>query len=251
MTNVPREYLDVMAEFATGVRRWPEWQRWFAVHASRLVRQIDRSRFEQLKSDPERAVATFLREEGVTNRASEPCQSDCPDDPVGPEEYEVYTAVCRQSDLFVFSRPDTVFEDQSNGDIFDHPKIKRRVEFEESKKEYRVVQPGLATRFSESFHRWFVQYPEMMTQYEARNQRRWVLEKRFKVENGYCFVSELDVQDSDEIRRAFCFSRVGFSAEGRFALVFIRYAVCCSYYLVFERTPLDWHLAEFCIAWVT
>jgi hypothetical protein len=102
-----------------------------------------------------------------------------------------------------------------------------------------------------SFRRWFVRHPEMLGQYESRNQRRWPLEKRFQVENGYHLVSELGEHERHRARGAFCLSRVGFSADGQFALVFIRYAVACSYYLVFERVPTCWERAEFCMAWVT
>jgi hypothetical protein len=240
-----------MAEFAAGLRRWPEWGSWFNVRAGRLVRQIDRARFEQLKRDPQQAVANLLREEGVTIRAAEPPHPDQPEDGVSPEEYGVYTAVCRQLDLFLFNRPDTVFEDQTDGDMFEHPLTRRRLEFDEARREYRVVQPGLAEQFSEPFRRWFDRHPEMLSQYESRNRRRWALEKRFAVENGYRLVSELGEHEEGAAQGAFCLSRVGFSAEGRFALVFIRYAVTCSYYLVFERSQMSWDRAEFIGAWVT
>lgn len=250
MASVPRELLDGMVEFATGLRRWSDWRSWFNVRAGQLVRLIDRPRFEQLKRDPQEAVATLLREEGVTILPTEP-PSDQPDDPIAPEEYRVYTAVCRQLDMFLFNRPDTVFEDQTDGDVFEHPLTRRRLEFDEVRREYQVVQPRFSERFSGPFRLWFMRHPEMLSQYESRNHHRWALEKHFEVENGYRFVSELAEHERDAARGAFCLSRVGFSADEQFALVFIRYAVSCSYYLVFERSAPQWKRAEFYMAWVT
>ena len=96
-----------------------------------------------------------------------------------------------------------------------------------------------------TFCRWFEQYPETLMQYESRNRQRWALEKRFEVENGFRFVSQLM---DHERRRPFCLSRVGFSANGQFAVVFIRYAVACSYYVVFERSSTRW--SERTSAWL-
>jgi hypothetical protein len=84
-----------------------------------------------------------------------------------------------------------------------------------------------------------------------RNQCRWPLEKRFDVENGYRFVSELAEHEHELAGGAFCLSRVGFSFDGRFALVFIRYAITCSYYLWLERFPTGWERAELLMAWVS
>ncbi len=69
--------------------------------------------------------------------------------------------MCRQLDLFLFNRPDTVFEDQTDGDMFEHPLTRRRLELDEAGREYRVVQPGLAEQFSEPFRRWFDRHPEI------------------------------------------------------------------------------------------
>jgi hypothetical protein len=251
VTGVPREFVDGMAEFAAGLRRWPEWRSWFAVRASRLVRVVDRTLFEQLKRDPEEAVATLFRQEKVTLCPAEPRPVGRLDDPISPEEYEVYTAVCRQLDLFLFNRPDTIFEDQTDRDTVGHSVNRPRLEFDETRREYRVVEPELAERFLEPSRQWFVRHPEMPGQYRSRNDRRWSLEKRFQVENGYRFMSELGEHEQDLAQGAFCLSRVGFSADGQFALVFIRYAVTCSYYLVFERSPTRWERADFCVAWVT
>ena len=240
-----------MAEFAAGLRRWPEWRSWFAGRAGRLVRVMDRTLFEQLKRAPEEAVAALLWQEEVTIRPAEPRHPGRPDDVVSPEEYEVYKALCRQLDLFLFNRPHTVFEDQTDGDSVGNWGYRPRLEFDQARREYRVVEPVLAERFSMPFRRWPARHPEMLAQFEACNRRRWPLEKRFEVENGYRFASELGDHERDLARGAFCLSRVGFSADGKFALVFIRYTTTCSYYLVFERSPTRWERAEFCMAWVT
>jgi len=248
VAKVPREFLDEIAKFAAGLRRWPDWQSWFAPRARRLVREIDRPLFEQLKRNPEETVATLLREEDVTIRPAEPLHPHRPDHFVSLEEYEVYTAVCRQLDLFQFNRPDTVFEDQTDGDAIGRLISCPMLEFDEAQREYRVVESELAEG---PFRWWFKQHPEMSGQYESRNQRRWALEKRFEVENRFRFVSELDEQERDLAEAAFCLSRVGFAAGAQFALVFIRYATTCAYYLVFERCPAGWKRAQLRGAWIT
>jgi hypothetical protein len=251
VAGVPREFLDGMAEFAAGIRNWAEWRSWFAGRAARLVRVADRGLFEQLKRDPEAGVAAFLRHEGVTIRPPEPRHPGRPDDEVAAAEYEVYTALCRQLDLFLFDRPDTVFEDHTDRDSFCTPASRPSLAFDEACREYQVVVPEFAERFAFPFRRWFDRCPEMADQYESRNQRRWPLEDRFEVANGYRFVSASGDQEWDLVRGAFCLSRVGFSADCRFALVFLRCDVACSYYLVFEREPTRWERAESYMAWVT
>jgi hypothetical protein len=240
-----------MAEFAAGLRLWSKWPSWFNPRAGQLVRLIDRSRFEQLKAHPEAGVAALLREEGVTIRPAEPLRSEFSETPLRPEEYGVFSAVCRQFDLFRFNQPDTVFENQTAGDVVEHPATRRRLEYDEQRREYKVIQPGLVERFVDPFRKWFDRYPEMLAQHEWRNRCHWPLEKCFEVENGYRFMSELGVHERDKAQGAFALSRVGFSANGQFALVFIRYAVTCSYYLVFEGVGNSWQRADFRMAWVT
>jgi hypothetical protein len=251
VSGLPRELLDGMAEFAAGIRRWSEWRHWFAGRAGWLVRVMDRGRFEQLKHDPEGGVTALLQQEGVTIRPFEPRYPGRPDDPIRAEEYEIYTALCRQLDLFQFDLPGTVFEAQTDGDSVLHSIHRWQLEFDTTRREYRLVEPELAERFPPEFRRRVEQYPEMLIQYESRNQSRWPLEKRFEVHNGYRLVPELGEDEQEEARGAFCLSRVGLSADGRLGLVFIRYAVTCAYYVVFERSPTRLERVALCMSWVT
>jgi hypothetical protein len=251
VAGLPRELLDGLVGFAAGVRGWPEWRPWFAGRARQLARILDRSLFEQLKRDPEGVVGSVLRNEGVTVRLAESRHPDRPDDPVTKDEYEIYAAVCQQTDLLQFDLPDTVFEDETNRDSVGDAGNRLRLEFDEARREYRAVRPELSEAVSLQLRLWFQRCPEMVDQYEARNQRRWPLERRFEVENGFRFVSELGDPDRDVVQGAFCLSRVGFSADGQVALAFIRYANCCAYYLVFKRSRNGWERAEFCMSWVT
>lgn len=249
VAQLPQEFLEGMAAFAAGLRPWAEWHWWFNVHAARLVRLLERQQFQQLKHDPVTAVALLLREHGVSIRVADPEPPAVACAPVTAEEYEIYTAVCRQLDLFQFDRPDTTFEDQTNRDVME--RLPPRLEYDAPRKEYCVVQPGLAEKFSEPFREWFRRCPEMVRDYAARNRQRWPLAKRFAVPNGYRFVSELAEHESERAQGAFCLSRVGFSADARFTLVFLRYAVTCAYYLVMERSQGEWRRAEFYGAWVS
>ena len=58
VAQLPQEFLEGMVEFAAGLRPWSVWRWWFNVHAGRLVRLVERRRFQQLKDDPQAAVVT-------------------------------------------------------------------------------------------------------------------------------------------------------------------------------------------------
>ncbi len=254
MANLPREYLDGIAEFAAGVRHWDEWPRWFNVRAGRLVRLLNRSLFELLKAAPQVGVVGVLHEEGVTFHTPTTAAPAAPAPPAGPpdaDEYAVYTALCRQLDLFRFDLPDTLFEDLTSGDVIQPPALRPRLEFDEASREYLVVRPGLAEHFDGPSSLWVSRHPEMLAQYESRNLLRWALQKRFDVVNGYRLVSELGEQEQDRAAGAFALSRVGFSACGQAALLFVRLGMACGNYLLFERDSKAWRRREVGPGWIT
>jgi len=121
---------------------------------------MSRSQFEQLKTSPQEQVPQLLLEEGVVIRFAEPRLLEITEEPVNLDEYAVYTAVCRQFDMFRFNNPDTIFEDHTSGDIFVHPSTRKYLKYDERRKEYRVIEPSLAERFSEPFIAWIGQHPE-------------------------------------------------------------------------------------------
>ena len=251
MTLIPQEILQEMAEFVAGIRPWSRSQYWFSGRARELVRTIDRVRFEQIKKDQQAGIPELLREEGITIIPAPVRFLDSKCEPIEAREYEVYSAVCQQTDLFQFNLPDTIFEGQTCGDPVDVPLLRKRLEANDDRREYRVIEPRLAEQFSGPFRFWIWKHPEMLTDYEIKNQQRWPLEKRFEVNNGYRFVSELSEAEQAKVRSSFCISRVGFSTDEKFALVFLRYSMCCAYYMVFERCTSSWVRTALFVSWVS
>ncbi len=96
MASVSRAFLDGMAKFATGLRRWSEWRSWFNARAGRLVRLLDRPRFEQLMHDPKEAGVTLLREKGVMICDATPELPDQSENPVSSESMK-FTRRCAGS----------------------------------------------------------------------------------------------------------------------------------------------------------
>ncbi|MCE9534541.1 MAG: hypothetical protein K8T89_25975, partial [Planctomycetes bacterium] len=141
MSRIPQDILDDLAAFAAGLRPWSEWSSWLAGHAYRLAPVIDRPRFREIKATPPIGVAEMFRDEGIAILPSESRFPGMPREPVSSIEYEVYTAVCKQKDLFRFHLPDTTFEDQTNPDTFEHSR--RRMAFDERRREYRIIEPSL------------------------------------------------------------------------------------------------------------
>ncbi len=143
-----------------------------------------------------------------------------------------------------------IFEDQTNDDVFKHPLTQSRLEFDEVRREYRVAQPGLAERFSNPFRPWFSRLPGDVAPVRVTEPTALVVGQAIR--GGERLPICLGVGRTRETTcGAFCLFCVVFSADRRFALVFIRYAVTCSYYLVFERFPAQWECAEFCMGWIT
>jgi hypothetical protein len=102
--------------------------------------------------------------------------------------------------------------------------------------------------------KWFSQYDclrnkGMIEDYEVKNTREWRLEKRFQVENGYRFVSELEPQEFQKARGIFTLSRVGFSESCDYGLVHIAYPVC-GYYLLFHFNGAIWQRQVYFMSYV-
>jgi len=81
----------------------------------------------------------------------------------------------------------------------------------------------LIEQFDSSMRLFLEPVSEMVTHYEVRNQQSWRLEKRFEVENGYLF--DTDIEHNHDAR--FVLSRVGFSADGSTAMLHLDYHPCC------------------------
>jgi hypothetical protein len=142
---------------------------------------------------------------------------------ISQAEYEIYTAVCRETGLFLFHNPHTVFNNYTS----DNPVQKRNEN-----------QP----RFYGAFKYYCLrQKCQGMTEdYEAKNLLESQLEKKFKVENGYYLMSEIASSDSKTSRRIFTLSRVGFSDSKDYGLVHIDYQLACGYYLLFHNNSGSW-----------
>ncbi|MBE9207613.1 hypothetical protein IQ244_14000 [Nostoc sp. LEGE 06077] len=146
---------------------------------------------------------------------------------ISSTEYEIYTAVCQQTNLFLFNRPDTIFNDYTSDERLHRTNDKER--FWGDLKYKLIIHKGL------------------IEDYETKNACQWTLEKQFYVENGYRFVSELAPEKTNKARGAFTLSRVGFSSSLKYALVHIAYPVC-GYYLLFRDKGTHWEQIKYCMS---
>jgi hypothetical protein len=141
-------------------------------------------------------------------------------DIISQAEYDIYTAICQEKNLFSFDRADTIFNNLT-GDC--------------PLRLYHQNEP----RFFGGFKYKCKIRTGMIEDYEAKNASEWQLEKKFQVENGYRFLSELNVEEFQQRRRAFTLSRVGFSESGDYGLVHIAYS-SCGYYLLLHHNGENW-----------
>jgi hypothetical protein len=142
---------------------------------------------------------------------------------ISQAEYEIYTAVCQETELFLFHNLDTVFNHHTG----DNPAQKRN---------------GNSPRFSGVFKYYCLmrKCQGMTEDYEAKNLLEWQLEKKFEVASGYHLTSEIASNDSKTTRRIFTLSRVGFSDSKEYGLVHIDYQSSCGYYLLFHNNGGIW-----------
>jgi len=247
MTETPRELIDELAAFACGVRSWGEWPSWFAIRAKRLSRSISADRFGQLKVVPKQAVPRLLADEGYFVRTTRREASSSDAGPVTEVEYGIYSAVLRLSDLLVFDRPGTTFEDRTSSDNWRFEPMMLQLSYDVECREFAPKLCGLHEFRAESFEPWFRRSPEIFAQFEARNRQRWPLEPRFESPAEYRLVP---VSEKPEIATGdFCFSRVGFSVAGDVALVYVRCSVA-GCYVVLERRPSEWERVDQCMAFI-
>ncbi|MEH2304496.1 hypothetical protein [Nostoc sp.] len=153
---------------------------------------------------------------------------------ISQAEYDIYTAICQETNLFLFHRPDTAFNDYTRDAPFH---------------KYHSEQP----RFSGAFKYKCLRSKGMIEDYEVKNTREWRLEKRFQVENGYRFASELEPQEFKKARGIFTLSRVGFSESCDYGLVHIAYSACgysCGYYLLLHFNAAIWQRQVYFISYV-
>ncbi|MBD2168002.1 hypothetical protein H6G04_26815 [Calothrix membranacea FACHB-236] len=149
---------------------------------------------------------------------------------ISQTEYDIYTAVCQQTNLFLFHQPDTIFNDHT------------------ADEQFHIINN--TPRFGGAFKYKVVRRKGLIEDYEVKNARQWTLEKRFYFKNGYCFVSELTHQQTDKPCGVFTLSRVGLSASLDDALVHIAYSIC-GYYLLFHLNGSNWeqvgYLMSYCV----
>jgi hypothetical protein len=142
---------------------------------------------------------------------------------ISQAEYEIYTAVCQETGLFLFHNPDPVFNHYTS----DNPAQKRNENL-----------PRFYGAFKYSCLRHKCQ--GMTEDYDAKNLLEWQLEKKFEVKNGYYLTSEIESIESSTSRRIFTLSRVGFSNSRDYGLVHVDYQSSCGYYLLFHNNGGTW-----------
>ena len=155
---------------------------------------------------------------------------------IGADEYDVFTAICRQTDLFLFNSPGVVFLDETRPDIMTS----------------RISPNELtAERLSGQFKYRCIKHREILDDFNNKNAKRWPLAPQFECPGGYALVSEGNTNDQQA--RPLALARVGFSADRSLALAYVEYVAACAYYLLFERSSEsgDWARADCCMAWVT
>lgn len=145
-------------------------------------------------------------------------------------EYNIYTAICQETNLFLFHRLNTVFNDYTGDNPF---------------QKYHNDRP----RFSGAFKYECLKRKGMIEDYEVKNTGEWRLEKRFQFENGYRFVSEFEPHESQKAREIFTLSRVGFSESSDSGLVHIAYSAC-GYYLLFHFNGVVWQRLAYFMSYV-
>jgi hypothetical protein len=145
------------------------------------------------------------------------------DSVISQAEYEIYTAVCQETELFLFHNLDTVFNHHTG----DNPAQKRNENL---------------PRFYGAFRYYCLRHKcqGMTEDYDAKNLLEWQLEKKFEVENGYHLTSEIKSSDSKTNRRIFTLSRVGFSDSKDYGLVHVDYQSSRGYYLLFHNNGGTW-----------
>lgn len=148
---------------------------------------------------------------------------------ISQAEYDIYTAICQETNLFLFHRPDTAFNDYTADNPFH---------------KYHNDQP----RFSGAFKYECLKHKGMIEDYEAKNTHQWRLEKRFQVENGYNFVSDFETYELQKPRGIFTLSRVGFSESSDYGLVHIAYPAC-GYYFLFHFNGAIWQRQLYCMSY--
>ena len=96
--------------------------------------------------------------------------------------------------------------------------------------------------------------PDLTSDFETKNRHRWKLERRFKVPNGFQFLSERQAE-----KRAagnfFIVSRVGFDRQRAHGLVYFSYyggPLCAqAYFLLMERHRGSWREIDEMLAWLS
>jgi hypothetical protein len=152
------------------------------------------------------------------------------------EEYEVYSGLCFSTDLFIFSHPETTFDDLTRDEINHIWRGKKR---NLGNLQGRVLE-----------------YLGLQEDFEQKNARRTRLEKRFRAQNGYQFLSEREQAYPEDKSSYFILSRVGFSSDRKTALLYIEYVAACGYYVLFrcgkeKRGREKWRLSAYSRAWVS
>jgi hypothetical protein len=156
-------------------------------------------------------------------------------DPLGDEDYAVYTAV-GHTDLLRFELPDITFCDM----LGDAPFCRRPV----------------AERFHGPFRYRLLKDAGILADYERRNAEGGWLRKRFRTRGGYHLLSERRRGDlCDDGRNVVSLTRVGFGRAGTLALVGLSYygGPLCGFgcFLLFERQKEDWQVLDRCGMWVS
>jgi len=151
---------------------------------------------------------------------------------ISAEEYAIFSAICR-TDLFNWGTGVTFADETISNKI-------TRAPLEYLSKLIRVR---------------CLKHPELLQDFSIKNEQHWKIEKQFQVVNGFELLSKRKIVDSNPQMNLFSLSRVGFSHDGEFGLVYINYCggplVGVGYFLLFKRTEQGWQLYDQCTSFVS
>lgn len=252
MAEFPREYQDGFAKFALGLMSDDDWRMWLMFRARDLAKIVDRSIFRIIKKEPLEGISLLMQQLGITLAPPYERPPVTPDGGVSDAEYDVYTALFDPNSRREHPRRSCgVFEPETGFGW--HGALDRgRLEFDEQARRYRVAssnkQFGRWARSETDVEPWRPACPEFYDRYVWLNRRRWPLEKRFVTPNGVRFPADCSMSEYGEMRAAIRLSRVGFSDDGRYGLVFLNHAGLGEY-AVLERIDRTWQEVDSWITW--
>lgn len=256
MTELPREYLEGCARYALGLLPWSAWESWFLLRAKAIEGATCEETFGLLMDEPEVGVSRLLEEQGVKLRPrfARPAGVEGEGEAVSTAEYAVYSALFQDGVSNVARQGAGIFDGWTEGEKTSFGR--GRLEFDASLGEFFVVEEELRptsrlVRPTEPQPAWKAALPELQARYEWLNRKRWPLEKRFAAAGGCRFPEQCSPEELKSYRLPLGLSRVGFSSDGKWALVYLRHGVHSGEYVVLEQVDGGWREVETWVAWMS